>query len=133
GLAIHEIAERTLHPVEHSVRFVLGALKIWPHPLSHAIKRSVLIVLIFAARLLRAFFATGTLVINALVGRDILHGRAGEHSFSAGDVSVVRADVNRPNGLTTRRVERDDPDRIAMLIGAQRIARAVEKQAGFFS
>src|SRR5204863_7901959 len=60
-----------------------------------------------------------------------LHGRAGKHSFGAGHVPAVRADVNGPDRLTIDRVQGHDPDRIAVRVGPQSIARAVEAKSRF--
>ena len=62
----------------------------------------------------------------------VCHRRAGKHSFGPSHVSAIRADVDCANRLAIRRVQRHDPDRIAMLIGPQSVARAVEARSRFF-
>src|SRR5438105_13028859 len=86
-------------------------------------------LLILVAHFSLAFFATRAFAINALLGCNIVHAGTGKHSLSARDVAAVRSDVNRPNGLTARRVQGHDPDRVAMMIGAQSVTRAIKTRS----
>src|SRR5262249_8722843 len=100
-------------------------MKIATHPLPHSIKWSVVVVALFVCDFLFAFVVPA-FAIHVLLGRDVLHGGACEHSFSAGNVPPICADVNCADRLSIPPLQSDDPDRVAMLISPQGVACAIE-------
>src|SRR5712691_8576134 len=120
------IRKGTPDAIKHTARLILGVPKISTHSLSDTVQRSVflaiLLVRVFVSRVARHF----------ALGLDIGHRRAGEHSFGAGNISAIRANVDRANRPTVYCMKGHDPNRVAVLVGAQGIARSVEAGPRFF-
>src|SRR6266404_6832853 len=131
-LAVDVIGKRPPHATEHVAGFVLSTMKISAHPLSHAVKRSALVlVAFFVSHFFFTFVSARPLAINAFLGGDILHRRAGKHAFGSADVSAICAYVNRADRLARWSMQGHDPGWIAPFIRAQRVTRAVETRARF--
>jgi len=133
-MTIDVIGERLPHPLEHVARLFLSPTKIWVQPLSHTPQRSMLVVvtllLIFVGHFFVVVFVARTLVVNMLVGRNIVHRRAGEHSFRARNVAAVRADMNRADRLTVHFMQSHDPRWVAMRIRAEGVAGRFKTHSG---
>src|SRR5947208_9311870 len=118
-LTVNVIGKRTPDAIEHTVGLILGSPKIWAHPLSHTVERAAFLAVLLLPVLISdvaRYFAFGL---------HIFHRRSGKHSFGPRHGSAIRADVDCANGLAVCRVERYDPDRIAMLVRSQSISSTV--------
>src|SRR5207245_6578039 len=121
---------RTPAAADHPAPLVLSDLKISMHPLSLPSPGTVFVVP-FLADFFLAFFVT-TVGRHAALRLHVCHRRAGKHSFRPRHVPAISADMDRANGSAIHRMQGHDPDRIAMLVGPQSVARAVKARSRFF-
>src|ERR1700730_848391 len=101
--AVDKISEGTAHPIEHAASFVLRATERVSYPRFGIADDAAFIPVLF----------------HVLLGFDVFHRRAGEHSFRARHLAPVRRDVNCPDRPRRTILQRDDPDWIAALARPQ--------------
>src|SRR6266404_8041730 len=114
---INEIPEGAAYSLEHVSRFVLSPPESMFDPRLGAADD--------AASLFGVSFCV-------TIGFHFLHAGPGEHSLGARNVPAIRSNINgadRPGGFI---LQRDNPDRIASLIGAQRVTDNREARIRFF-
>src|SRR5713101_2269302 len=117
SVPINEILEGAVHSLEHVSRFVLSA----PESL-------------FDPRLGAADDAASLFGVSfcVTIGFYFLHASPGEHSLGARDSAAVRPDINSADRTRGFILQRNNPDGIALLIGAQRVTDNREARVRFF-
>src|SRR5437660_12294217 len=101
-LPINEIRKRALHSLEHASRFFLRPMEGMLNPCFDA--------------------ANDPLFISpVVVGFHVFHGRSAKHPFCSRDCAAGRADIDRADRTRRFISERDDPDGVATLFGAQSV------------
>src|SRR5207249_2053949 len=103
-LPVDEIGKRAFHSLEHASRFILCLVKRVLDFLFHVVYDA-------------ASFSSIVIVL------DILHGRAGKHSFGSLHGAASRTDIYRANWMRRSVQKSNDPDRFAALIRAQCVIR----------